>query len=399
MRKLILVLLASSALLSCRKNTNTTATPSLDSPAYSFFPGMIGANNSSTVFTNDGNIGVLGTTHSGSILLLKLSLTGNELFRKEITLEDTSGYGAPTVSSLVQTSDNGYLLCGTAYVHSTYMGSSISSSDLFILKLNSAGNIMWSKTFGGNQEDYGNFIIRTHDGNYVACGTSYSFTAEPYNDIYLVKINQNGDLLWATSYAKHEQQTPFNLLETKNGNYVITGTDEPTGDGRIVYLLGVDAIGNKQWDNSIGPVNMSHWKWGYCSAECSNGDLMVCGMADAKTLLARTNATGNMLWEKTFLVDSYYSSGLSIKFAYDNTCFITGGSSVVINQSARCFLLRTDADGNQLFLKQFPGNVSTSGANLLLTNSHDVIITGYQYPDYNTSSIFFTRTDMNGNYK
>jgi len=377
---------------SCKKKSGDAPTPVLDSPAYGFFPGAIGVNDLSTVFTNDGNIAISGTSVSGKILLLKLSQTGNQLLRKEITVAATPAYSGAKVYSLVQTTDNGYMMCGSAYGAGT-------SSDVFLLKLNSSGEFVWAKTYGGNMDDYGNMMIRTRDGNYLLCGFSYSYTTEPYDDIYLVKVNQDGDTLWTRSYAKHEQQTPFHLLETKNGDFVVSGTDEPTGDGRIIYLLRVDANGNKLWDNSIGPVDISHWKWGYCSAECSNGDLMVCGETDSKVFLARTDKSGNMLWEKTYTnPDSTYRCGMSMKIEGGN-CLITGGSSEIIYSSQKCFLLKTDENGNELFSKTFPGTGSINGMNLLVNSSGDNIITGYQFLSQNNENIFFTRTDANGNYK
>jgi hypothetical protein len=389
MKKLVLAIFASSLIFSCKKNSSQSATPTLDSPAYAFFPGFLNANNMATVFTNDGNIAILGKTLSENVLLLKLSMTGNQILRKEITLVDSSGSGAPGVVSMAVTADNGYLLCGSAYRGNT--------SDIYLLKLNSAGNVEWSKTYGGDKGDYGQLIIKTHDGNYLLCGITYSFTTEGYDDIYLVKVNANGETIWSHSYLRHEQQTPYNLIETKNGDYIVTGTDEPTGDGRIAYLLSVNANGDKLWENTVGTVPVSHWKWALGSAECSNGDLMLCGQTDSKVLLIRTDKTGNELWEKTYFPDSSYGSGISMKITSDNSCFVTGGCNAA--GTNRCFLLKADKDGNQVFFKKFPGTPSMHGVNMLLGANNDVLLTGSQSINNNTTNIFFTRTDGNGNYK
>ncbi len=386
----ILLCVISLCIFSCKKNNSPT--PVLDSPAYSFFPGSIGVSDLSTVFTNDGNIAIVGTTAAGSILLLKLSQSGNQLLKKEIPNNIDAACYMSGIYSLVQTNDDGYMICGSAYNAQSML------PDVCLLRLNSKGEFMWLKTYGGGGEDYGDMIIKTKDGNYLLCGTSYSFTTEPYNDIYMVKVNDGGDVIWAKSYARHEQQTPFHLLETKNGDYIVTGTDEPTGDGRVVYLLKIDANGNKLWDNTGGPVNISHWEWGYCTAECPNGDLLVCGNKDAQVLLLRTDNAGNALWKKTFATDSFFSSGVSMKLK-DGNCLITGSCTRGTSSSSKCFLLKTDQTGNQLLAKNFPGTGSIYGANLLVNNSGDNILTGYQSFGPTNNNIFFTRTDADGNYK
>ncbi len=387
------------SMYSCKKK-GTTVTPILDSPAYSFFAGRIGANDVSAVFTNDGNIAIVGTAMStGELLLLKLSQSGNELMRKQL-LPDTSIYGSPPdFSSITQTEDGGYLVCGTIATRSTWGGSSTYSTDFYAVKLNSKGERVWSRTYGGGEEDYGKMVIRTKDNNYLLCGISYSFTTEAYDDIYMVKVDKNGTILWERNYEKHEQQTPFDIVETKNGDYLVAGTDEPTGHGRIVYLLRVAADGTKRWDNTIGSVDISHWRWGYCVAECPSGDLMVGGSLDSKVLLIKTDASGNKKWENTYAADSgMYLAAMSMRVRPDNSCVMTGGSGGIVMNGTHCFLLKTDADGNKKFLKVFSGSGSTTGSNLLINSAGDNIIAGYQY--IGTSwNIFLTRADVNGNYK
>lgn len=396
----LILLVVILCFFSCKKKSNSSSTPTLDSPAYSFFTGSIGTNDLSMTFTNDGNIALLGQSVAGNVLIYKLSPSGNQLLRKEITLNGIPGYGSPTVHSIVQTTDGGYMMCGTMYVPGTYMGGTTTSSDVYLLKVNSAGDTLWSRRYGGSQEDYGSMMIKTKDGNYLLCGITYSFTTEGFDDIYLVKVNDNGDTLWTHPYLKHEQQTPFDLLEMKNGDYLVTGTDEPTGDGRIAYMLRVDKNGNKLWDNSVGPVDISHWKWAYCSAELSNGDLMIGGETDSKLMLIRTDNAGNLTWEKTYAgPDSSYRCGLSMKVRTDNSVTITGGCSEIIYPTSNCFLFKADQNGNQLFFKSFPGIGSMTGVNLLVNNSGDNIITGYQYMGTSSTNIFLTRTDANGNYK
>jgi hypothetical protein len=167
------------------------------------------------------------------------------------------------------------------------------------VKTNSSSDTIWTKTYGGSDEDYGYQIINTSDGNILLCGISYSFPSQSFADIYLIKVNYNGDTLWSRTYPDQDQEVPFHLLETQNGEYLITGTNEDNSQYRELYLLKVSATGQQIWNKKIGPPA---WKWGYSTIELANGDLLTCGQHTnsgySQVLLVKTDNLGNVIWEQ-----------------------------------------------------------------------------------------------------
>lgn len=381
------------AILSCKKKADTPAA-TLDAPAYNFFPGTAAGTALGSTVTNSNNVAILAYSAAGIPMLLKTTPSGSQLLNKEINIPASTLYGSPSIYSIASTAD-GYLVCGSAGVTGTYMGSAISSSDVFLAKLNSNGDVLWTKLYGGDKEDYGKMMIATRDGNFLLCGITYSYTTEPYDDIYLIKVNKDGDTLWTHAYPKHEQQTPFHVLEASNGDFVVVGTDEPSGSSRVRYILRVSANGSKIGDDNSGAGG----RWAFCAAECPNGELMVCGIAGSKILLQRANTTGTVIWEKTFaLSDSNGCTPTCIKSRPDDTYTIIGGEGNLYVANGNTVLLKVDKSGNQQFFKRIPATGTTTGASFHIINGDNILI-GNQQVDQKTNNIFITRTDANGNYK
>ncbi len=374
-------------LSSCKKNNdNQTTSNSEDTstPAYYTFSGQIGTNDNSTLIAFDSSVIICGNNDT-NISILKISKSGNQIWRKDIYAGNNC-----RASAITESSNHELYICGR-----TSRNYSTSSWDILLVKTDATGDTLWTKTFGSKQEDYGYQIIRTQDGNLLIGGISYRDTTSVFCDIYLIKVNPDGDTLWTQSYTEPEQQDPFHLMETQNGEYLITGTNEDNSPtGRKLLFLKLNANGTLLWEKTIGPV----WKWGYSTIELSNGDLVTCGQYNpggyTNVMIIKTDNQGNVIWENEFGLNNLSESGNSIKQNADGSFIITGSSYDAASMQADIILLKVDANGNQLFLKKFGSSISDNGVNVIKDNNDDNIITG----NYN-GSIFMTRTDNNGKFK
>ena len=268
-------------------------------------------------------------------------------------------------------------------------------NDVLLIKTNSTGDTIWSKTYGGTESEYSTNVITTSDGNILIAGKTESFGAGTFGDIYLIKVNTNGDTLWTRNYPDQDQEVPFHLMETQNGEYLVTGTNEDNSQYRELYLLKVDLNGTQVWNKKIGPPT---WKWGFSTIELSNGNLLTCGQHSetgySQVLLVKTDNLGNVIWEKEFGESNLSEQGNSIKQNSDGSFNITGSSFDVSSGLSYIILLKVDASGNKIFLKKFGGSSGESGVNLIKDSNDDNIITG----NYN-GNIFMTKTDSNGTFK
>ena len=366
---------------SCRKAEEAIPTENL--PSYYTFSGLIGTNDNSTIVLNDNDIVICGNTNKGASIL-KISNQGKQVWRKYFSNSNPN-----FISGIVQAPNQNYFLCG-----SILKDNSTSNWDMWLIKTNSGGDTVWTKTFGDSAIDYGNQIINTQDGNILLCGITRSVLSQSYPDIYLIKVDYNGDTLWTRTYPDEDQEIPFHLLETQNGEYLVTGTNIDTGQPIQLYYLKVNSSGDVIWDKKIGSADS---RYGLSTIELSNGNLLTCGMQllsnnKSRLLVEKTDNLGNVIWEKNFGDSILSGIGNSIKKNADNT-FTIVGSSFESSGKSDIILLKFDSNGNQLLFKKFGGSENDYGKNLIKDHGDGNIITGNYY-----GSIFMLKTDRDGKF-
>jgi len=382
-KQLPLLLLTVFLSISCNKD-NEEIKPLDNEPVYFTFNGQIGTNDNSTIVSNDNNLIICGNLDD-NISIIKISKSGSEIWRNDFYAGNTS-----EANSIIQTTNNDLFVCG-----STCRNYSVTRQDILLIKMNSSGDTIWSKTYGGTESDYGKNIIATSDGNLLIAGKTESFGAGSFGDIYFLKINLNGDTLWTKTYSDPDQEVPFSLIETINEEYLVTGTNEDNSNPRGLYLLKVNSSGEKLWSKTIGS---GLWKWGYSTIELSNGDLLTCGHYTSngysQVLVIKSDNLGNTIWEEEYGEAKLSEKGNSIKQNYDETITIAGSSYDISTMQDDIILFKIEQDGTQVWFKKFGSSDSDWGINLIKDTNDDNIITG----DYN-GSIFMTKVDNSGNFK
>ncbi len=190
--------------------------------------------------TSDNGYVIAGSMRTGAgsidkVYLIKTNSSGDTLWTK------TFGWGQGTAYTVQQTNDGGYIIGGDL---DNFDGQSY---NVYLVKTNSNGEELWSKTYGGNDYDYGGSAQQTTDGGYVIVGNTSAFGAGLY-DIYLVKTNSNGDTLWTKTFGGTDQEYGSSVQQTTDGGYVITGDTRSSFEGinggsSDVYLIKTDANG------------------------------------------------------------------------------------------------------------------------------------------------------------
>lgn len=135
-----------------------------------------------------------------------------------------SGTADEWARSVVQTTDGGYVLAGTC----TSFGAG--GYDIYIIKLNQTGSLQWTKTIGGTGDDIGHSIILTRDGGYAIVGSTTSFGAGGA-DMYIIKLNNNGNLQWNKIIGGSDNDNAYSILQTIDGSYLIAGYTLSFGAG------------------------------------------------------------------------------------------------------------------------------------------------------------------------
>ena len=197
----------------------------------------------SVVQTGDGGYAIAGDTDSfgaggGDVYLVKTDSAGTMLWNKTY-----GGTSSDTAYSVVQTSDGGYAIAG--YTQSFGAG----SSDVYLVKTDSAGSMLWNKTYGGTSNDIGYSLVQTGDGGYAIAGQTYSGAGN--DDVYLVKTDSAGTMLWNKTYGGTSPNYGYSVVQTGDGGYAIAGLTYSFGVGNWeVYLVKTDVGLGLAWTDS-----------------------------------------------------------------------------------------------------------------------------------------------------
>ncbi|MBK7854381.1 MAG: hypothetical protein IPJ79_05275 [Bacteroidetes bacterium] len=138
------------------------------------------------------------------------------LLPAQTTFQKTFGMpGNAFGSSIKPTFDGGYIIAGTATETGTF------NSDICLIKTNSNGDTLWTKTFGGLNDDYGYSVDQTTDSGYIVAGFM-EITSGNW-DGYLVKTNSSGNLLWSKIFGGTGFDIATAVLQTSDGGFIVSG--------------------------------------------------------------------------------------------------------------------------------------------------------------------------------
>lgn len=195
--------------------------------------GNIGNQNvvSDVVINNDGGYTLVGSAYnsistSRDAVIVKYDSSNNILWSQSV-----GGSGTETASTVVQTSDNGYMMVGTTNSFGT-------GNDAFIAKFTPSGLVSWTRTWGGAGNDYGNSITRTSDNGYVIAGSTTSFGA---NSAFIAKFDTSGTFAWNRTWGELGNSGANSVTQINNGSYVLTGYTTGYGNGGSDVLLAMYA--------------------------------------------------------------------------------------------------------------------------------------------------------------
>jgi hypothetical protein len=195
--------------------------------------------------TLDGGFIIAGYTNSfgaGSddVYLIKTDGDGDTMWTRTY-----GGAGVDQGNSVQQTTDTGYVVAGST----TSFGAG--SSDMYLIKTNAAGDTLWTKTYGGTAGEMGFCVRQTTDGGYIVVGQSRSFGAGQ-TDFYVVKANSSGDTLWTRTFGAESLDIAMAVRQTTDGGYVVAGIADPPGTSGVYDICLIKAA-----PDSVGGIQES----------------------------------------------------------------------------------------------------------------------------------------------
>ena len=298
--------------------------------------------------TKDGGFIVAGETTSYpryliNIWVLKLDQHGNIVWQKSY-----GGPGNEIPDSIIETADGGYLISGT--IHRLNTGK-FKHRDFLLIKIDKNGKLQWQKAYGGKGDEEGHAVVQTSDGGFAVVGRSTSFSKD-WGDFWVLKTDKMGTPQWEMTYGGPYDDRPYGLIQTSDGGYLLTGHSQSFGErprDTNAWLLKLDRQGNVLWQISYGNRKMNE---AFRAVETRDGGYAVVGISDPDYMASpdlwifKIDRAGNLKWSKTYGGD-FWESGYSIKEAPDGGLVAVGYSETAFKVHVKhVFAVKTDGNGN-----------------------------------------------------
>jgi hypothetical protein len=174
-------------------------------------------------FSESDDFDISNTQGSYDFWLVKVDTNGNMLWERSF-----GGTGIEISYDIANTLDNGYVVVGNTFSTDGDISGNKGESDIWLIKVDDAGSILWEQTYGGTQFDAAQAVISSKDGGYFIVGNSKSIDIDATlnngeNDIWVIKTDSNGRLLWQNSFGGIDLDYGFDIVENLDGSILVVG--------------------------------------------------------------------------------------------------------------------------------------------------------------------------------
>ena len=265
--------------------------------------------------------------------------------------------------SIQQTKDGGYIVAGwtKSFGEGDY--------DVYIIKLDENGDKVWEKTYGKSKDDGANSIQQTTEGGYIVAGWTWSFGKG--EDVYIIKLDGNGNKIWEKNYSAEGWDEASSIQQTKDGGYIVAGWTKSFGPNEKdvypiygivywdVYIIKLNVNGNKIWEKiykggSFGNLESLYTTtddWVYSIQQTKDGGYIVAGWTSGykvkgeNVYIIKLDANGNKVWEKKYGGEDYYRA-YSIQQTKDGGYIVAGETNSFGEGDYDVYIIKLDENGN-----------------------------------------------------
>jgi hypothetical protein len=331
------------------------------------------------------------------------------------------GSGEDEATAILQTSDGSYMVFGSTRSNDGDITDKAGiDADYWLLKLSSEGELIWSKTYGGSEDDKGSRISKTNDGGYLLSGYSTSNDGdvsgnEGFHDYWIVKVNSEGAIQWDLNFGFPGSDQAHDAFQTTDGGYFITGFFDVSACGVDLcpgddlwdgqdpveskngqhgvgeyWAIKLDGNGTKQWRRYFGGSNNDR---SYDALQTADGGFLMVGASESADFditddkgsydywAVRITETGGLVWTKSF-GGSEIDVGYAVSRSNDGNYILVGDSRSedkdVTNPlgNADAWAVKFSDDGNLIWQKNYGGDQFESGRSIVPMSDGNYLIAG-----------------------
>jgi len=255
---------------------------------------------------------------------------------------------------LEETADGGFILAGNTAGRGE-------GSDLFLVRTDGNGSLLWEKTFGGQQDDVGMSVLQSRDGGFIVAGRTASF-GQGGDDMWLLRTDSEGVELWNATFGGREDDAAFQVVETEDG-YALAGRTESGGVGKRVALVRVNRDGRKIWQREYEGSSAASL------ALTGDGGFLLAGRVDRAesgrdALLIKTDSQGREQWS-LILGGQGDEIGTFAVQCRDGSYGMAGIASSCGQGAEDAWLVKVDGVNRKIEAESMTGNATGNMAGIL----------------------------------
>ena len=209
--------------------------------------------------TNSNNGDVSGNHGGEDAWIVKLNASGKLVWQRCF-----GGSGDDMATSIQQTNDGGYIFAGWTLTGDGDVSGNNGGTDAWIVKLNASGKIVWQRCLGGSSTDFANSIQQTNDGGYILAGNTDSNDGDVSGnhgkqDVWIVKLNESGEIVWQKCLGGSGDDIAASIQQTSDGGYIFCGgtyssDDDVSGDKDDLnaWVVKLNTSGEIAWQRRLG---------------------------------------------------------------------------------------------------------------------------------------------------
>lgn len=338
------------------------------------------------VMLEDGDTAVIGTCKSfgakrSDICVTRLNKEGKTKWRKLLT-----GKKVDRGIAISRAKDGNLLILGE--------GKSFNKNDdqdLYAAKISLDGKLIWQNAFGGERDEFAAGIAGTNDGGVLLVGDSESFSKKGYRDIYIIRLDQNGKMLTTKTIGGKLNDEANALTRTADGNFMMVGSREikSSGDGDF-FLLKLNQNGEKIWARTLGEKYNDVLN---AVAPTADGGVVATGKTRSYNSkqtdlpIMYFNKDGKLIWFKIYGF-SYYDEGNAITMLKDGNYMVAGKTDSMGKGTFDYYVLALDQKGKLLWSGLYGDKEKDIAHAITRTTDGAVVIVG-ESDSYSRAKNFF----------
>ncbi len=283
-------------------------------------------------------------------------------------------YASSSCNSMIQDRDSNIVLTGYAIKKGTFQ------KDLLIMKIDTLGNVLWHKTYGGILDEEGTKIVECDStGGYAVCG--YTCTNnDGMPNWYMMRIDNNGNKVWDKEFGMSADDKALAIAKTYDGGFVVTGyLGNASGNAqKIMWIIKLDQDGNDDW---VQYFEHNMWTCGTSIIETRDSMIVAAGYTRAYTitdydvLVVKCAANGDTLWTRTYGNEDWQEA-TDIVESFDNAFVISGFNMSNSKERSSFLTLKYDTRGDLLWYNSFKRRSQDYAKSVIETFDHGLLLAG-----------------------